>query len=136
MKAAVSPEDRDLARKKLHVAEVDLNYSLHFPLDRPYSALYPTCKANSSKISAPVDAHEAESKGDRAIWGLVESAMESGTLRNLRDSLTMKTNGHRLQTPVQDDIDKQEGPSNGENQMEGNSEDEDNTDSGNDFFEP
>ena len=133
---AVSPEDQELARKKVHIAEVDLNYSLYFPLDRPYSALYPTCKASSGKTFAPVEAHEAESKGDRIIWGLVESAMESGTLKDLRDSLTIKTHEHPLQTPVQDNLMKQEGPSSKRNPVGHDSGDKDNTESDNDFFEP
>ena len=135
MQAAEGPEDQELVKKKVHVAEVDLNYSLYFPLDRPYSALYPNCKADSGKAVAPVEAHTAEMKGDRAIWGLVEKAMESGTLTDLRDSSTLKTNGYHPQTLSQDNTVKQERPLNKTKLIEGNSINGQKSESGNDFFE-
>lgn len=96
LKAAKTPEEHELASKKAHVAEVNLNYSIYYPLERPYSALYPARKAYSGENSALDDTSIAEGKGDRQIWTLVQKAMKSGTLTDLRDSLTFKKDKNRL----------------------------------------
>jgi hypothetical protein len=83
-------------QKRIHNAEVDVNYAIYYPLMKPYSSLYPksknqktddsedaeeegeATKNNSSEIDGP--------KGDVDMWRAVEQAMEEGTLEKLRYS--------------------------------------------------
>lgn len=63
----------------MHIAEVDLNYTTHSPLLKPYVAIFrENDKAGESKKPE--------------MWYEVERAMEAGTLRQLRDGvgLTVK----------------------------------------------
>ena len=98
LKVAETSEDEKLARKNVHIAEVNLNYSIYHPLERPYNALYPTCNACAGENPSVREPCLNEGKGDPEIWNLVEKAMESGTLTDLRDSLTLKNYDNRLQT--------------------------------------
>ena len=86
-------------RKKIigkyhHNAEVDVNYSIYYPLLKPYASLYP--KSKKSKASDSDDANEEDvddkanrdvdgPKGDLDMWKSVEVAMAEGTLDALRN---------------------------------------------------
>ena len=91
--AAEDEEEKGALQKKLHNAEVDVNYAISYPLMKPYSSLYPKSK-KTSKNAETDDSDEAKSrpeevdgpKGDVAMWKLVEQAMEEGTLETLRNS--------------------------------------------------
>lgn len=88
-----TPQKADF-EKKIHNAEVDVNYAIYYPLMKPYSSLYPKSKKQKD---APEDG-EAETdgksksqetdgpKGDVEMWRAVEHAMEEGTLDALRNS--------------------------------------------------
>lgn len=96
--AAADDEEKASLQKKLHNAEVDVNYATSYPLMKPYSSLYPTSKKSSSKNGGKNggsdDSDEAKSKpeevdgpkGDVTVWKMVEQAMEEGTLETLRNS--------------------------------------------------
>lgn len=86
-------------RRRIHIAEVDLNYALYYPLMRPYSSLYP-----SAKREAGNEQPERETKGDADMWKAVEQAMDAGTLDALRES---KPNKPALQ-PKEDAPSKRE----------------------------
>ncbi|UPX12945.1 uncharacterized protein EKO05_0003477 [Ascochyta rabiei] len=92
--AAKDDEEKIALQKKLHNAEVDVNYAISYPLMKPYSSLYPTAKKAKSKIAETDDSDEAKAKpeeidgpkGDIMVWKMVEQAMEEGTLEALRNS--------------------------------------------------
>jgi hypothetical protein len=78
----------------VHNAEVDVNYSIYYPLLKPYASLYP--KSKKSKASDSDDANEEDvddkanrdvdgPKGDLDMWKSVEVAMAEGTLDALRN---------------------------------------------------
>lgn len=78
----------------MHNAEVDVNYSIYYPLLKPYASLYP--KSKKSKASDSDDANEEDvddkanrdvdgPKGDLDMWKSVEVAMAEGTLDALRN---------------------------------------------------
>jgi hypothetical protein len=80
--------------EKVHNAEVDVNYSIYYPLLKPYASLYP--KSKKSKASDSDDANEEDvddkanrdvdgPKGDLDMWKSVEVAMAEGTLDALRN---------------------------------------------------
>lgn len=96
-KELVTAEDEDeksALQRKVHNAEVDVNYAISYPLMKPYSSLYPTAKKSKSKNVEADDSDEAKSKpedidgpkGDVMVWKMVEQAMEEGTLETLRNS--------------------------------------------------
>jgi hypothetical protein len=85
---------RDLARR-VHNAEVDVNYAIYYPLMKTYSSLYP--KSKKGKASDSDEAMEEDTddkanrevdgpKGDLNMWRAVEEAMAEGTLDALRNS--------------------------------------------------
>ncbi|KAH6633513.1 hypothetical protein C7974DRAFT_173413 [Boeremia exigua] len=86
LKAAEDEEEKAALQKRLHNAEVDVNYAVSYPLMKPYSSLYPTAK----KTKGEDDGKKAEEvdgpKGDVMVWKMVEQAMADGTLEELRNS--------------------------------------------------
>lgn len=91
--AAADDDEKSALQRKLHNAEVDVNYAISYPLMKPYSSLYPKSK-KSPKTAETDDSDEAKSKpedvdgpkGDVMVWKMVEQAMEDGTLETLRNS--------------------------------------------------
>ncbi|KAF3008487.1 18S rRNA maturation protein [Curvularia kusanoi] len=87
--AAKDDDEKSILQKKLHNAEVDVNYAISYPLMKPYSSLYPKSKKPSNK-SDDDEAGKPEEidgpKGDVMVWRLVEQALEEGTLEQLRNS--------------------------------------------------
>jgi hypothetical protein len=84
---------QDLARR-VHNAEVDVNYAIYYPLMKPYASLYP--KSRKEKAADSDESGEGGSgdksnrevdgpKGDLAMWKTVEEAMAEGTLDALRN---------------------------------------------------
>ncbi|KAF9691064.1 hypothetical protein EKO04_011005 [Ascochyta lentis] len=94
--AAEDDEEKSVLQRKLHNAEVDVNYAISYPLMKPYSSLYPTAKKakSKSKSAETDDSDEAKTKpeeidgpkGDVMVWKMIEQAMEEGTLEALRNS--------------------------------------------------
>lgn len=80
--------------RKVHNAEVDVNYAIYYPLMKPYASLYPKSKkekAADSEESGEGDSGDKSNrevdgpKGDVAMWKTVEEAMAEGTLDALRN---------------------------------------------------
>lgn len=92
-------QEKAIWEKKVHEAEVDVNYAQYYPLDQAYSALYPTKgkkKARSDdesggKSGAVVDPDAQELRqGDPDMWKVVEICMAQGKLDKLRNGKLMK----------------------------------------------
>lgn len=66
--------------RKIHNADVDVNYTLYYPLLKPYVSLFPRKEGGSG--DGPVDGP----KGNLDMWRAVEKAMEDGKLEALRNS--------------------------------------------------
>lgn len=80
-------DPRELARLKreLHVAEVDVKYTVYFPFMERYVSLYPDgAKSTSKEKQATRRGRPSERP---AMWSVVEKAMAEGTgaLERLRD---------------------------------------------------
>lgn len=75
---------------QVHEAEVDLSYTLYYPLDRKYVALYAADKKGGDGVDEPVEEEkeEGESAQQRVkppLWKEVERRMEMGGLEELRN---------------------------------------------------
>ena len=71
-----------MLKKRMHVAEVDLNYAQYCPLSEVYVSLYP------QKIQAVEEGDSsevAEARPKPPMWAEVEKCMEDGTLDRLRN---------------------------------------------------
>ncbi|PYI07305.1 hypothetical protein BO78DRAFT_396602 [Aspergillus sclerotiicarbonarius CBS 121057] len=90
-----SEKERKMASlaEKLHVAKVNLNYTIYYPLSEKYIALYAEQKKKTTGKEdggeedgdarvGQVHATVAEKPG---MWHVVEKCMEEGTLEELRD---------------------------------------------------
>ncbi|KAL8707861.1 MAG: hypothetical protein Q9225_007692 [Loekoesia sp. 1 TL-2023] len=81
-----SPENQAL-ENQVHCAEVDLNYTMYHPLTEKYIGLFPRQETqnppNMEGSSIKISALPQENKP--AMWKVVESCMEDGTLQALRD---------------------------------------------------
>lgn len=79
---STSEEEVESLKTKMHIAEVDLNYTQYSPLSERYISLYPQKKSS---------AEEEDSSGDSgppvkpSMWVEVEKCMEEGTLTRLRN---------------------------------------------------
>jgi len=115
VEATTEPTKKEEALQRLHIAEVNLNYTLYYPLMRPYSALFPKNRDDDPSYSTPdVEDHSTKgqeagdseeslaaltTKGDRAIWMAVERAMELGTLDDLRNSKALERDSQTVKQP-------------------------------------
>jgi len=71
--------------RSIHDAEVDLNYTLYFPLLKTYVSLYPKQQKEDGKSGDTPPSTDGP-KGDVNMWKTVEKAMEEQTLEELRES--------------------------------------------------
>ncbi|PYH40946.1 Efg1 domain-containing protein [Aspergillus saccharolyticus JOP 1030-1] len=84
--------DKKLASvaKKLHVANVNLNYTIYFPFMEKYIALYADGKkskkpADGAEETEPIEADDAATVAEKnAMWKTVEQCMKDGTLEALQ----------------------------------------------------
>ncbi|KAI8936687.1 hypothetical protein NX059_007079 [Plenodomus lindquistii] len=92
--AAEEDEEKKVElRRKVHNAEIDVNYAIYYPLMKPYSAMYPKSKKDKSSGASDEDS-DAQGKsndvdgpkGDVDMWRTVQTATEEGTLHALRNS--------------------------------------------------
>ena len=71
-------DELEQLRKKVHGAEVDVKYTMYYPLTEKYVSLFPKGEDSAkSKDIAP--------SSKPAVWTFVEQCMASGTLDMLRD---------------------------------------------------
>ena len=72
--------DHEQLEASLHLAQVDLNYTLYYPLSQKYEALFPRkeeIKSENMENGDPI--------AKPAMWEVVKRCMEDGTLDSLRD---------------------------------------------------
>ncbi|MCJ1389512.1 18S rRNA maturation protein [Xylographa bjoerkii] len=86
---SVPTEQRKL-QNTIHEAEVDLNYTMYYPLAEKYQSLYP--RTGSQEARDDSEGNEIGGRGERKLggerpplWFLIERAMAEGTLEALRD---------------------------------------------------
>ncbi|KAL8812252.1 MAG: hypothetical protein Q9223_007337 [Gallowayella weberi] len=87
-----SPQHKAL-ETQIHNAQVDLNYTLYHPLAEKYVGLFPRQdiripedgETPSGEVMARTPKHKP------AMWTVVESCMENGTLQSLRDGKLQST---------------------------------------------
>lgn len=77
-------------KEKVHRAQVDLNYTLYYPLNEKYTGLYKGTSATDSPNTTMPDptlgTYESTSETVKpSMWGIVEKCMEDGTLEALRE---------------------------------------------------
>lgn len=82
-----SPEEQETLDREIHNAEVDLNYTLYHPLTQKYSSLFPRKETQEPLHGTATSASKTmQARQDKpAMWAVVESCMENGTLQALRD---------------------------------------------------
>lgn len=82
-----SPEEQETLNREIHNAEVDLNYTLYHPLTQKYSSLFPRKETQEALDGTATSATKTmQARQDKpAMWAVVESCMENGTLQALRD---------------------------------------------------
>lgn len=89
LEAAAGSDERERLSVEKHVAEVELNYTMYYPLAKPYVALYPKNDKDKDKdveYFANGDETAHRKRGDQVMWEEVERAMEQGSLSTLRES--------------------------------------------------
>jgi hypothetical protein len=102
-----TPEQKAELETKIHNAEVDLNYTLYYPLLKPYSALFMGSKRETTQSEEPgsegadnttkkdsADQEGSARRGNPEIWREVEEAMAKGVwaldaLRNWKPERTV-----------------------------------------------
>lgn len=81
---AKSEEDVTTVKAKMHVAEVDLNYTQYYPLLQSYVSLYPQKDIGRSETGNQ-DEHIDDMTKKPPMWAEVEKRMVDGTLNQLRN---------------------------------------------------
>ncbi|MCJ1401189.1 18S rRNA maturation protein [Xylographa trunciseda] len=77
-------------RSTVHEAEVDLNYTLYYPLAEKYQSLYPRKETqefqDDEERNEVSERKQPRQQGEKPpLWFLIERAMAEGTLEALRD---------------------------------------------------
>lgn len=77
-------------RESIQIAEVDLNYTIYYPLTEKYISLFPNEKSGESpqaSDNAPADGFSHNGKHSRTsiMWNVVNTSMQEGNLGMLRD---------------------------------------------------
>ncbi|KAF4538106.1 rRNA-processing protein EFG1 [Lasiodiplodia theobromae] len=78
------PEKHAELEREKHICEVDLNYTLYYPLIRAYVSLYATSKNKDDTDGASATTRIG---GDKEMWELVEKKMQDNALEALRNGL-------------------------------------------------
>jgi hypothetical protein len=108
--AAETDEEVQKWKRKLHVAEVDLNYAQYSPLAEPYISIFPAKRKKDDEEEGEDSNGEEAGEDDQdesrpPIWHEVETAMEEGTLNKLRNrapTLPAKPAKSATKAPTQD----------------------------------
>ncbi|MCJ1289266.1 18S rRNA maturation protein [Xylographa carneopallida] len=87
---ASEESQRRMLQNAVHEAEVDLNYTMYYPLAEKYQSLYPRAEPregeNDGKTVGTGGRNHRISGGQKpALWPLIERAMRESTLEALRD---------------------------------------------------
>lgn len=75
---ATTTEEVEDIKTKMHVVEVDLNYTHYYPLNERYVSLYPQKGAEEEENTKEKEAVKPP------VWAEIEKRMEDGTLKELR----------------------------------------------------
>lgn len=95
--------------RKIHDAEVNLNYTIYYPLTEKYISLYPKSKGKSSEDAEAESETEPENKDKKqqpegekpALWSVVEKCMKEETLGLLREGkLNIGADGKPVAKPA------------------------------------
>jgi len=89
-KQGLNTKQKEQLESKIHVARVNLNYTIYYPLTEKYISLYPKSKSSGKDDAESESESEAEEKvqSDKTkppLWSVVEKCMEDDTLGELRD---------------------------------------------------
>jgi hypothetical protein len=88
LKEADSEEERSRLQMLRDRAQVDLNYTIFYPLACVYKSLYP--KDVRDEEENDVEKLVGREKGDKKWWDMVEKGAKEGSLRFLREALYTK----------------------------------------------
>ncbi|KAJ5834495.1 rRNA-processing protein EFG1 [Penicillium robsamsonii] len=98
-------EDLDSKQKarlaaKIHTCQVNLNYSIYYPLTEKYISIYPSGKPDATDPKSELQTEETKSNDTKPpLWPVVEKCMEEKTLDLLRNGkLHINANGEKIQT--------------------------------------
>lgn len=86
-------------KRVVEEAQIEINYAIYYPLDQPYSALFPSKKKNSADDEGAADGEEPETamgkeqarQGDETMWELVKKCTKNGSLESLRNGKLTST---------------------------------------------
>ncbi|KAL8869487.1 MAG: hypothetical protein Q9174_004238 [Haloplaca sp. 1 TL-2023] len=79
--------EHQILESAVHVAEVDLNYTLYHPLLEKYVGIFPREKSEEANILGNLSMEKVSEIRLRkpSIWAKIEDCMDQGTLQALRD---------------------------------------------------
>jgi hypothetical protein len=83
------PDMRLELKQHVYTAQIDLNYTMYYPLVRNYCALYPTKKSEEGKIRGGEEGTVVRARGDPEVWKIVETATKEGKLEALKWDLDL-----------------------------------------------
>ncbi|KIW06347.1 uncharacterized protein PV09_02809 [Verruconis gallopava] len=86
LEACEDAKDRPELERKVHIAQVDVNYPQYYPYMKVYQSLWKreTTEDGEEQYTANNE-QEDGAKGNIEVWRQVEKAMEDGTLEGLKD---------------------------------------------------
>jgi hypothetical protein len=138
LKACEDPEERHELKESVYTAQIDLNYTMYYPLVRNYCSLHPSKKGEDGKMHGDEEAITTGVRGDPEMWKAVETATKEGRLEALKwdldldaarqKALAPKTNQQKGR-PASEEAEKSRANSRGKRKVRSRNEDIANSDS-------
>jgi hypothetical protein len=99
LKECTEPNARPRLEKDAYDAQIDLNYTMYYPLVRNYCSLYPNKKREDGRAHDDDEAIAAEVRGDPEMWKVVERATKEGRLEALKWDLDLDAARQKILAP-------------------------------------
>ncbi|KAJ5944686.1 hypothetical protein N7516_004854 [Penicillium verrucosum] len=95
----LDPKQKARLAAKIHTCQVNLNYTIYYPLTEKYISIYPSGKPDATDPKSELQTQETKSNDAKPpMWSVVEKCMEEKTLDLLREGkLHINANGEKIQ---------------------------------------
>ncbi|KAJ5131020.1 rRNA-processing protein EFG1 [Penicillium bovifimosum] len=97
----LDPKEKARLAEKIHICQVNLNYTIYYPLTEKYISLYPKTNGKPDAAGSESETQKKDITSNEAkppMWAIVEKCMEEKTLDLLREGkLNINYKGEKIE---------------------------------------
>ncbi|KAJ5581923.1 hypothetical protein N7535_000543 [Penicillium sp. DV-2018c] len=98
----LDPKEKARLAEKIHICQVNLNYTIYYPLTEKYISLYPKTDGKPDTAESKSEAQKKDITSNEAkppMWAIVQKCMEEDTLNLLREGkLNINYKGEKIES--------------------------------------